>query len=73
MFKSMTGYGFSGAYYYNIGDVRHKGGLTSVQMMAHPHRWKQCSVCKGYFLKARIDDICRGCKTWLKLKEITNE
>ncbi len=65
-----TGYGFSGAYYYNEGDVRHKGGLISVQMLPPSRRmdWDQCSICLGYFRREKlVKGKCGGCATYKEL------
>lgn len=72
--ENYTGYGFSGAYYYNSGEIRHKGGLITNQHFDIESRktWEQCKTCFGYY-KDLTDENCDGCKTYLKLKEIANE
>ena len=65
--KNYIGYGYSGAYYYNKGDVRHKGGLFSVQMLPEERRkdWSRCPECLGYFKD--LDSICSDCVSWGEL------
>lgn len=68
--ENYIGYGYSGAYYYNSGDVRHKGGLITTQIFSEANRkkWQRCEMCKGYYLKEKIvDDFCGGCWTLKKL------
>ena len=62
-----VGYGYSGAYYYNEGDIRHKGGLMSVQMLPEDKRksWNQCPTCMGWF--KNLEGNCSGCETYLEL------
>lgn len=66
--KNYIGYGYSGAYYYNSGDIRHKGGRITNMLFPEPRRenWKQCPECKGYFYK--LDGICEDCRIFLELK-----
>ena len=65
-----VGYGYSGAYYYNEEDIRHKGGLMSVQMLGgNKIKWEQCEKCKGWFRRERLSmGICAGCWTLDKLR-----
>lgn len=62
--EGYIGYGYSGAYYYKEGDIRHPGGLPCVQMFDAKERrtWKKCSQCEGYF-KNLFEGICDGCRT----------
>jgi len=62
-----TGYGYSGAYYYSPWDVRHKGGLISVQQFAESERtkWSKCPSCLGWYYE--INGFCEGCKIWHEL------
>jgi len=72
--EGYTGYGFSGAYRYHADDIRHKGGLLSVQMFPPERRrhWGQCIECRGWFLKDKIDGgVCGGCSTVIKLRGFT--
>jgi len=69
--EGYTGYGFSGAYRYHADDIRHKGGLLSVQMFSPERRgkWGQCGECRGWFQKSVIaDGVCGGCSTVIKLR-----
>lgn len=64
--KNYTGYGFSGAYAYQKGDVRHKGGLLTVQMFEKKERmkWRRCEACLGWYPKGEIEEeLCNGCRT----------
>lgn len=63
-----TGYGFSGAYYYREGDIRHKGGLISVGQFDDRNEWQKCPSCLGYYKD--IDRICSGCWTWNDLLKV---
>lgn len=72
-----SGYGFSGAYKYKTDDIRHKGGLPTIQMFSEERRKKyfQCSNCGGYYIKHNQNNkICNGCdslfKLWIHTKEI---
>lgn len=60
--KYYNGYGYSGAYYYNPTDVRHKGGRINKMLFPLSRRdgWKECSECNGYFYKLE-GDICLDC------------
>ncbi len=67
-----VGYGYSGATYYQDGDIRHKGGLITVQMFEKWRRekWSQCDKCLGYYIKADlVDGVCQGCLYLNKLME----
>ena len=55
-----VGYGYSGAYQYHQGEVRHKGGLISVQ--GYGGEWRQCSMCHGWF--KNINGLCEDCETY---------
>ena len=68
-----VGYGYSGAYYYNAGDIRHKGGLMSVEMLGeNKHKWAQCKSCQGWFRKEKlVYGVCSGCWTLKELYEYT--
>lgn len=66
-----TGYGYSGAYYYNADDVRHKGGLPDIEAIPEGRRdnWALCSLCDGWHPKERMtDNVCAGCLTLEKLR-----
>ena len=59
-----SGYGFSGAYEYKKGDIRHKGGLPIVQNLPEKKRdkWVKCDSCQGfYYKKYMIKGNCNGC------------
>jgi hypothetical protein len=58
-----VGYGYSGAYGYSAGEMRHKGGLISVQGFAG--EWRQCGYCKGWF--RAIDKFCPDCEAYKEL------
>ena len=69
--ENYVGYGYSGAYYYRPDEIRHKGGLLSVQMFPEDRRqnWAQCSECKGWHPVARVTEgVCGGCGTLQQLK-----
>ena len=67
-----VGYGYSGAYYYNPGDIRHKGGLMSVQMLGENRKyWNQCPSCLGWYRD--LDGMCGGCQTLVELREYTGD
>lgn len=70
--KEYIGYGYSGAYYYNPKDIRHKGGVVTPQLFPQSRRknWQQCKWCLGYFYKLN-DDCCSGCKTFNEFKLYT--
>jgi hypothetical protein len=65
--NNYVGYGYSGAYYYNQEDTRHKGGLLSVGMFPDEEKakWGKCPSCLGYFKD--IDGECDDCKIWKNL------
>lgn len=72
--KNYIGYGYSGAYYYRNNDVRHKGGLTSVQMLQNKNNWVKCFECEGWFYNSKIkNNICNNCRIWIRLKDNINE
>lgn len=58
-----VGYGYSGAYPYAPGEVRHKGGLISVQ--GYSGEWVQCEKCNGWF--KNINKLCEDCETYVTL------
>lgn len=62
-----VGYGFSGAYEYQAGDVRHKGGLITPWMFDKVERdkWKCCPVCEGSC--KGLTGICKGCQSYKEL------
>lgn len=73
--NNYQGYGYSGAYYYNSGDIRHKGGLPTIQFLTKEQRkhWYQCTVCGGWYHKINIgagykNGICDSCLLLLGLK-----
>lgn len=69
--KDYPGYGFSGVYYYNPGDVRHKGGITNVNVFGEERRgsWQLCPKCLGYYrVETLKEGICEGCNS---LKQLT--
>lgn len=59
-----TGYGYSGAYYYNPGDIRHPGGVISPLFLSKSrrHKYERCSFCKGFF-RSIEDKICENCRS----------
>jgi len=66
--EDYIGYGFSGIYPYNPGEIRHKGGIMTNMMLANKDNWIQCDVCKGYHHISRIENnVCSGCSSYLKL------
>ncbi len=59
------GYGYSGATYYQSGDIRHKGGLITVQMFEKWRRkkWGRCDKCLGYYKNEDLrENVCQGCE-----------
>ena len=72
--KNYVGYGYSGAYYYNVGDVRHKGGRITNMMFPESRRknWIKCNLCNGYFYKLETE-ICEDCQIFLILKGYCND
>jgi len=62
-----VGYGYSGGYYYNADDVRHKGGLMSIEMLANKDGWVRCESCGGWFKME--NDKCDACVIWENLKQ----
>lgn len=65
--ENYIGYGYSGACYYRVNDVRHKGGLISAQTFSPEVRknWKPCPSCKGWFPKEKLMfDECNDCRMW---------
>ena len=70
--KDYPGYGFSGVYYYNQGDIRHKGGITNVNVFGEERRknWQLCPKCLGYYrVETMTENICQGCNS---LKQLTD-
>lgn len=68
--KNYVGYGYSGAYCYNIGDRRHKGGLISRQLFSKGYRnkWGKCNKCIGWYPKDELtENKCQACQTHLNL------
>ena len=67
--ENYIGYGYSGAYYYNPGDIRHKGGLMNVEMLGeHKRKWSQCEICQGWFGKSKLNNNkCSRCLTYTNL------
>lgn len=65
--KEYIGYGYSGAYYYKPGDIRHKGGLLTVRQFKGWDTWGQCEHCHGYF-KELATPLCDGCNTLGRLQ-----
>lgn len=66
-----AGYGYSGAYDYKSEDVRHKGGLPTIQMFSEKARknWQQCQLCLGWYLKKEVQEMhCASCQIFLNLK-----
>ncbi len=58
------GFGFSGLYYYEAGQRRHKGGLPNPGILTG--NWVQCPVCLGYYLD--LVGNCESCCKYLALK-----
>jgi hypothetical protein len=72
--EGYIGYGYSGAYPLHDGEVRHFGGLQSIQMFDEKERkkWSQCQTCLGWFSNKEIQkSACAGCREWKKLVEFT--
>jgi len=70
--ENYAGYGYSGAYKYKKDEVRHKGGLPTVQMFSEERRknWERCDICLGYYTKNSFDGVyCNSCHGYLRLKE----
>ena len=65
--RQYGGFGFSGLYYYETGQRRHKGGLPNPGILTG--NWVQCPVCLGYYLDLRGN--CESCRKYLALKERT--
>lgn len=70
--ENYIGYGYSGAYYYKVSDIRHKGGRITSWLFppSRKKNWNKCDYCKGYFyrLKGRF---CGDCSIFLKLLSFT--
>lgn len=70
--NNYSGYGYSGAYYYHQNDIRHKGGLTTVQMFSESRRnlWCQCECCGGWYYLTdwKFCGLCNACKIYQRLK-----
>jgi hypothetical protein len=72
--KNYSGYGFSGAYYYNQGDIRHKGGISNANVFSSEakKRWRLCSSCLGFYREEKMDrELCIGCRDFKKLIFLT--
>lgn len=72
--NNYQGYGYSGAYYYNVGDIRHKGGMPTIQFLTKKQRkhWYRCDCCGGWFTEKNMKfdymyDWCNGCALYNKL------
>ncbi len=65
--RQYGGFGFSGLYYYEAGQRRHKGGLPNPGILSG--NWVQCPVCLGYYLD--LQGNCESCRKYLALKEWT--
>jgi len=71
--NNYCGYGYSGAYYYSQGDIRHKGGLMTNKIF-NPEiqkNWEQCKHCKGFYRQLK-QECCSGCQTFETLKAFTS-
>jgi len=71
-----SGYGFSGVYYYNDIDVRHKGGLQNVRCFDKKtsQTYAPCGVCDGYFKKPILDNgVCPSCLLFEELVAFTGK
>lgn len=75
-----SGYGYSGAYKYEEGDVRFKGGLPTVQMFTEESRknWFKCKCCDGWYpnhknKKFNTGDLCYGCVQYFNLKRYCHD
>lgn len=66
------GYGYSGAYYYRPGDIRHKGGRISPAIFPAERRenWGQCHVCEGWYY--HLHGTCLDCNIYLDLKRLAD-
>lgn len=72
--ENYTGYGFSGAYYYEPGDIRHKGGIITPMVFPAERReaYGQCLVCHGFFRREYLEgEKCQACRTLETLKQYT--
>lgn len=75
--NNYEGYGYSGAYKYYKGNIRHKGGLPTVQLFSEYRRmkWFYCNCCNGWYSifnernLTRYGLICNSCKKYYELKE----
>ncbi len=65
--RQYGGFGFSGLYYYEVGQRRHKGGLPNPGILTG--NWVQCPTCLGYYLD--LVGNCESCCKYLTLKEWT--
>lgn len=69
--ENYSGYGYSGAYVYNVDDIRHKGGLPTVQMFGFKNRkhWWQCPECLGWFPADQQENrLCNSCEVFNQLR-----
>ncbi len=64
--RQYGGFGFSGLYYYEAGQRRHKGGLPNPGILTG--NWVQCLTCLGYYLDLQGD--CESCCKYLALKSL---
>jgi len=64
------GYGYSGAYYYRAGDVRHPGGFPTPHLFGAKRRarWRRCAGCGGHFKKLATVGHCRNCSALVELR-----
>jgi hypothetical protein len=74
--ENYQGYGYSGAYKYKPGDVRHKGGLPTIQFLSENRKkdWFRCDYCKGWFSLKNIFPyktlkLCKSCDLLFELME----
>lgn len=75
--NNYAGYGYSGAYEYNKGDIRHKGGLSTIQMFSEKQKkeWFRCNCCNGWYkIKNEYNvydsnEVCNSCVLYYNLKE----
>lgn len=67
-----TGYGYSGAYPYQPDEVRHKGGLITIENLVNKNGWRQCTTCLGWFKGLEFDASCSSCQIYLALLEEIN-
>jgi hypothetical protein len=73
--ENYIGYGYSGAYPYHENEIRHRGGLISVEMFNNKGDWIQCESCLGWYQVNKMAGVfCKGCLSYINLKKwMSNE